>query len=271
MRTAVITVVAGRDRHLARQHEGLERLTAPADVRVVVAMDPAQAGDIRSICGPATEVVALEDPEPCLPLARARNTGARHALAAGAALLVFLDADCIPAADLVSGYRDAATRTGPALLCGPVAYLPPAPPGGYPSELAELAAPHPARPCPVAGELIGGGDHRLFWSLSFAVRDCTWRRLGGFCERYRGYGAEDTDLGQIARRRGVELCWVGGARAYHQHHPTQEPPLQHVDDILRNATIFHERWGWWPMRGWLDAFAARGLVRFDGRAWRRVG
>ena len=184
---------------------------------------------------------------------------------------MFLDADCAPAPEMVSAYHDAATRTGPALLCGPVAYLPPAPPGGYPaSGLADLAKPHPARPAPAESDLIHRGDHRLFWSLSFATRDSTWRTLGGFCERYRGYGAEDTDLGQIARTRAIELCWVGGARAYHQHHPTIEPPTQHIDDILRNAAIFHERWRWWPMRGWLDEFAARGLVTFDGRSWRRA-
>jgi hypothetical protein len=56
-------------------------------VRIVVAMDPAQTQTIRSICGPSTQVVALQHLEPCLPLARARNAGARHALAAGGELL----------------------------------------------------------------------------------------------------------------------------------------------------------------------------------------
>jgi hypothetical protein len=47
----------------------------------------------------------------------------------------------------------------------------------------------------------------------------------------------------------------------------------HLDDILRNAAIFHDRWGWWPMQGWLAAFEARGLVVRDaqGRPHRRVG
>jgi hypothetical protein len=35
------------------------------------------------------------------------------------------------------------------------------------------------------------------------------------------------------------------------------------------AAIFHECSGWWPMRGWRAAFAARGLVCFDGCGWRR--
>ena len=208
-----------------------------------------------------------------MPVARARNAGAEHALEAGAELLVFLDVDCLPGDGLLGRYRDAAGRAGPALLCGPVAYLPPAPPGGYPATgLHALADPHPARPAPPDGALERGGDHALFWSLSFAVTSATWRRIGGFSEDYVGYGGEDTDFGQLARRAGIDLCWVGGALAYHQHHLVEAPPVRHLDDILRNARIFHGRWGWWPMSGWLSAFAERGLAHYDAAAgvWRRA-
>jgi GT2 family glycosyltransferase len=159
------------------------------------------------------------------------------------------------------------------LLCGPVAYLPPAPAGGYPATgLHALAQAHPARPVPANDELQPGDDHTLFWTLSFAVRRGTWERIGGFCEHYVGYGGEDTDYGQAARRAGVDLCWVGGAWAYHQHHAGESPPLQHLDDILRNAAHFHRRWGWWPMGGWLEAFAERGLARYEPTSdrWLRV-
>ena len=37
--------------------------------------------------------------------------------------------------------------------------------------------------------------------------------------------------------------------------------MAHRADILRNGALFAERWGWWPMRGWLDELAALGLVR----------
>jgi hypothetical protein len=51
-----------------------------------------------------------------------------------------------------------------------------------------------------------------------------------------------------------------------------DPPVEHLADIVRNANRFRERWGWFPMRGWLDAFAARGLAgpEPDGAAWRVV-
>ena len=59
-------------------------------------------------------------------------------------------------------------------------------------------------------------------------------------------------------------CWAGGATAYHQHHPSENPPVGHLHDIVRNAHIFRRSWGRWPMVGWLEEFARRGLVRFDG-------
>jgi hypothetical protein len=97
-------------------------------------------------------------------------------------------------------------------------------------------------------------------------------RARGVCEQYYGYGGEDTDFGQLAARRGVVLTWIGRAWAYHQYHPSPDPPVQHLHDIIRNAGIFHRRWGWGPMGGWLHEFERRGLTAFDGRAqtWRAV-
>jgi GT2 family glycosyltransferase len=209
--------------------------------------------------------VVLHTPvDGALPLAAARNLGATTALGLGVDTLVFLDVDCLPGPDAIGAYADAASRPGTRerLLCGPVTYLPPAPAAGYSLEhLAEADAPHPARPAPAPGEIELGGPHELFWSLSFALHGDTWRRIGGFCERYTGYGGEDTDFAFTARAHGVDLAWIGSARAYHQHHPVHSPPTEHLDDILRNARVFHARWGEWPMRGWLDAFEQQGLVR----------
>jgi hypothetical protein len=261
VRTTVITTVAGRHEHLARQRA----LLGESVRHVVVAMGAGEADRCRAICDGPADVIAVPAHPDGLPLAQARNAGARRALQENAELLVFLDVDCLPGPALLRRYREAAASAGSdALLCGPVAYLPPAPRGGYPAEgLGALAAAHPARPVPPEDELQLGGDHALFWTLSFAITASTWRRVGGFCEDYVGYGGEDTDYGQLARRSGVELCWVGGAWAYHQHHPVENPPVRHVDDILRNAAIFHRRWGWWPMGGWLEAFAEQGIARRD--------
>lgn len=273
MRVAVITIAAGRKGHLARQIEGLQASRRRSDLHVVVALDQSQSGAIAAECPPGTEVVAVDGGHDRLMLAEARNAGAARALHAGADLLIFLDVDCIPGPDLIGRYAASAGELEPALLCGPVAYLPPRPRAGYAAaRLHALGKPHPARPVPREDQVLRRGDHRLFWSLSFATSGDTWMRIGGFCEDYEGYGGEDTDFGQLAHRAGVELCWVGGAWAFHQHHATATPPTQHLDDILRNARLFHRRWGWWPMVGWLNQFAAAGLARYDsGRdSWTRV-
>ncbi|RKQ93286.1 GT2 family glycosyltransferase [Solirubrobacter pauli] len=262
MRTAVITLVAGRHDHLRRQRAALD----PGVHHVVVAMGEGEVERCRAVLGDRSDVIGVDATPAGLPLARARNAGAEHALEHGAELLVFLDVDCIPSATLLPRYRDAAATTDAALLCGPVGYLPP----GADGDLHALAQPHPARPVPAEDELVPGGDHALFWTLSFAVTAGTWRRIGGFCEAYVGYGGEDTDFGQLAARAGVELVWVGGAWAYHQHHETQSPPVQHLADIVRNGGLFRDRWGWWPMGGWLQAFAERGLVRHDAATDRWV-
>lgn len=223
MRTAVITLAAGRHSHLRLQQDGLAHGRRAPDHYVVVSMADPTIQDLLANRRPAADVISLPLADGRLPLAAARNAGAARALAAGADLLIFLDVDCVPGPTLLEGYTRAAQDR--VLLCGTVAYLPPPPAHGYHlDELAGLAPPHPARPAPADGQIVRGGDPRLFWSLSFALTANTWKHIGGFCEDYTGYGGEDTDYASTAARQGVDLWWVGGAPAYHQHHPTQIPP-----------------------------------------------
>ncbi len=271
MRTALVTVAHGRHAHLERQREMVGRSRRRPDDQVLVAMADSTlsrrwAGDA------AVHLVELPAGGSGLPLAAARNAGAAAALGRGAELLVFLDVDCLPGSDLLGRYAEAAAdpEVGDSLLCGPVAYLTPPPDSGYDLNDLPEASFHPARPVPGPEELQRDGDHRLFWSLSFATTAATWHRIGGFDEAYEGYGAEDTDFGCRARAAGVPLTWVGGAAALHQWHPSESPPENHLDDILRNGAIFARRWGWWPMEGWLAAFVERGLIRWDDAARRYV-
>ena len=274
MKTAVITTARGRGAHLRRQLQGLARSDRPADIHIVVALGDPGVAEIVSEEGSPASVVELDATEP-IPIAHGRNRGAVVALQESAELLVFLDVDCIPGPELIGRYHHTAEqpRHGNALLCGPVTYLPAPGPRGYPlTELSAHINPHAARPNPGDGEVLPTTQYELFWSLSFALTAATWNKIGGFCERYRGYGGEDTDFAQCAAAQGVSMRWVGGAHAFHQFHPTIDPPVHHLEDILRNAMIFHERWGWWPMQGWLTAFEASGLIArdADGRPHRAV-
>ena len=271
MSSAVITIVHGRHDHLRAQRRGLAAAQLPPDLHVIVAIDdPAVADVVRDDTGLTTDVLPWPAHAAGLPLAAARNAGARRALAAGAETLIFLDVDCIPGPAMTSHYL-AALRTAPgSLLSGPVTYLPPLPAAELsPADLTRWRSPHPARPDPPAGQVVGGPAD-LFWSLSFAVTAPTWRRTGGFYEGFVGYGAEDTDFARIAQQAGIGLHWVGGADAYHQHHLVSTPPVEHLPDIIRNGSIFSRRHGSWPMQGWLEALRQRGLVRHEGGGWTRA-
>ena len=275
MTLAVVTIVHGRHEHLAMQQAGLLASVRAPDLHVVVAMDDPE---VEGCLGPVPyvrRVVHVPRQDDLLPLARARNIGAQTALAAGATILVFLDVDCIPAPGLLSAYEAAAMHpaTSRDLLCGPVTYLPPPPADGYDlATIASLGEPHAARPLPPAGTVERTRDgYELFWSLSFALSGETWFDIGGFDEVYLGYGGEDTDYARRAHAAGTVLAWVRDAAAFHQFHPVSAPPVEHVDDIVRNAEIFHDRWGDWPMTGWLSAFEEQGLVRrADDGTYRRI-
>lgn len=251
---AIITVARHRRAHLARQRAWLRR-NAPEAEHVIVDLggEPLTPGPERIV------EMTVTDGEP-LPLAGARNAGAR---AAHADLLVFLDVDCLPAPALVPSYADRVARHG-GVWSGPVGYLPPSDEIADWSveHLMEIARFHDGRPQPGRAP-ERAADPDLFWSLSFAVSRRDWERIGGFDEAFVGYGAEDTDFGHTARARDVQLWYDGHALAFHQHHPVSSPPVEHLDDIVVNATIFHAKWGRWPMRGWLEAFRDEGLIDWE--------
>ncbi|NQX13271.1 glycosyltransferase family 2 protein [Microbacteriaceae bacterium VKM Ac-2855] len=261
MRCVVVTIASE-----ARRAHLLNQLALLGDVPVVVVwLDAEPARDIR-----ATTLLHVPPGADGMRLAAARNAGADAALALGAELLVFLDADCVPGAELFDRYRSAAVLHSDAVLCGPVTYLAEGE-NVYDRRMLDVEAdPHPARPNPADGVVQLASGYELFWSLSFALTADTWRRGPRFDEAYEGYGAEDTDFAFAQREAGRRLAWVGGAHAHHQWHPTAKPPWQHLDDILRNGARFAERWQVWPMRGWLEAFATAGAVVESDGAWRRT-
>lgn len=262
---SVLTLVRNREAHLHQLIEGLRRSKRQPDELVIVDMSDVAA--VIPSC-PFPVVVDRFETEG-LPLAAARN---RAASSARHDHFVFLDVDCIPMSDCLGGLSSLlATIDG--LLCAEVLYLGPEDARGAwdESELRTRGKPHPARRFPAHGyrtEQNAG----LFWSLAFAIRRDRYAALGGFDAGFVGYGGEDTDFGYRAVEQGMPLIFVGGATACHQHHASHEPPVQHVCDIVRNATRFHARWRRWPMEGWLAALDDLRLVdwRHDELVFRRL-
>ena len=251
---SVLTLVKNREAHLRNLVEGLRRSSVPPDELVIVDMSdkpvPHPAADF-----PVRLVRLATD---ALPLAQARNIAASYA---SSRALLFLDVDCIPGPGLVPAMADALKQRD-ALICAEIRYLT----AGDATEgqwsdasLSAAGVSHPARRFPPAG-LVAEPNFGLFWSLAFGVSASAFKRIGGFDEEFTGYGAEDTDFAFRARENDLDLLFLGGPCAYHQHHGVFDPPLQHFSDIVRNARTFYARWRIWPMHGWLDAFADRGLL-----------
>jgi GT2 family glycosyltransferase len=264
---SVLTPARDRTGHLAALVEGLNRAAGAPRFELLVGRmggeDPAPAlGRARGFAARAIEVDGEE-----LPLA-----GARNALAAAAAgeLLVFLDADCVPSAGLLAAYAEALAARD-VLAVGETRYLPRGfrADGAVEAALRRAARGHPERiglfPAP---GIVGVDDrHELFWSLNFAVRRDTFaERIGGFDGDYRGYGIEDTDFAMRAARADVRLAWVGGALAFHQHHPPTRLRDDGVPALVANVRRYRERWGTWPARGWLEELAGLGLIEWDEEA-----
>lgn len=266
---AVVTIVAGRHDHLRNQQRGLATGRRVPDIYVVVGMGDEDALAITR-SGPLADTACTVrcislSPTTALPLAAARNAGAAAALAAGAETLIFLDVDCVPSTETVPTYAEAvADESDARLYCGVVRYLPEGADAAHPIKTGDpIGRPHELRPDPGTGQFEVSDDWPLFWSLSFAVSASTWSAIGGFCEAYHGYGAEDTDLGYRAHRKSIDIHWLGGADVFHQFHETSSPPIQHLTDIVANAQTFHSLWGFWPMLGWLRRFRELGLTHYD--------
>ena len=162
---------------------------------------------------------------------------------------------------------DAPDGGGPRVACGDVAYEPPPSTAGASAGAGSRPRHHPARPpchptasawwttCPCSGRCPSPSRRGTSPSSGASTRTTS------------GTAREDTDFGQRLARSGGQLLFVGGAGAVHQYHPSPSPPVQHVADIVANANVFADKWGWWPMQTWLEQFRDRGLARRgpDGR------
>ncbi|GAB3271104.1 glycosyltransferase family 2 protein [Kineosporia babensis] len=263
MSLAVVTTVAGRRPHLARQLEGLQRQTRPADHLVIVRMDQ-QDVTVPPIAAEHVAVLDIPQQNGQLPLSAARNLGAR---ATEAEQIVFLDVDCIPGASLVEAYAKALSQAD-GLVSGPLRYLEPdaVQDSWTEADLYRHSHQHPARPAPEPGEIVQDDRHELAWTTSLGINRRDFDRINGFDERFVGYGGEDTDFGIRAQAAGLGVWWSGDAVAFHQHHDTQSPPTRHLAAIVRNSALFKQIHGWYPMQGWLEEFRRRGLIDFDPAA-----
>ncbi len=254
MTISICTLAHGRAPHLVNLVQGLARQSRAPDELIVAVMQPAPY-DLPDVGFPVRQIITGGQG---IPLAAARNAAAREA---SGEHLLFLDVDCIPDPSFVADYAQH-LDTMDVLLMGEVLYLPAgATDAGLDFDcFMAIGVRHSERAGPPETPLGACSDYRCFWSLNFAMRRDTFLAVGGFDERYIGYGGEDTDFGRVVATAGVPLLWCQGARAYHQYHPHHMPPVHHVDSVIANAARFRDKWGHFTMEHWLRAFTLMGLV-----------
>ena len=257
MTISVCTLASGRAAHLHNLVLGLNAQDVPPD-ELVIAVMQAEPYVLPDTDFPVRQLMIGGEG---IPLAAARN---RTAQAATGETLIFLDVDCIPDPGFVGDYARLLEHMD-VLLMGEMLYLP----SGATADgidiarFAEVGVKHSERAGPPVGPIGDCSDYRCFWSLNFAMRRSTFFAVGGFDERFVGYGGEDTDFGRMVAEAGVPLHWVRGARAYHQHHAHHMPPVHHIDSVIANAARFRDKWGHFTMEHWLRAFTLMGLVRLQ--------
>ncbi|MFW6413055.1 MAG: glycosyltransferase family 2 protein [Oceanicaulis sp.] len=251
MSAAVLSLVRGRERHLANMLAGLACQTRPADETVVAYMQD----DPPAVSAPLPVRFVPAPGEP-MPLAAARNRAAR---ASGADVLIFLDVDCVPHDGLVEAFC-AAVEPGRVVM-GDARYLSETDDASGAFETLWAGAKrHPARPAPEDGEARPLSSMNELWSLCFALPRDLFETAGGFDEAFTGYGGEETDFAARLDALGAKLWFAPQARAVHQWHAVDIPPLKHFDAIIANARRFRDKHGRWCMEYWLGQFAAAGYV-----------
>lgn len=267
MTISVCTLAKGRARHLENLVIGLRRSVRPPRELVIGVMQP-ERYRLPESSFPIRQVVIGGSDDGALCLAHGRNAAAARA---SGDLLVFLDADCIPHPTLLDDYAAAAAqRQG--VFMGEVGYLA----QGATDEgvdfdrFEEVAVRHIERPEPPQREAERCENARSFWALNFAIAAKDFAAIGGFDERYVGYGGEDGDFARTLAANSLPLWWVRGAKAYHQFHPHHVPPVHHLDSVLANAARHQEKWGEPTMEQWLRAFTLMGLIKRDDDGWRKL-
>jgi validoxylamine A glucosyltransferase len=79
---------------------------------------------------------------------------------------------------------------------------------------------------------------RLAWTGNLSVDAKTFHSVGGFDERFTGWGAEDMELAYRLHRFGARLRWSDEARAVECPHPRDMP--SNIASNRRNLQLFYE-------------------------------
>lgn len=213
-RVSVVIAHYRQPAQLARTWAALCVQTLPP-VEVVIADDGSDPPPVPPRGGPPVRVVTQADRG--FRAAAARNLGARHTRGE---VLVFLDADTVPEPEFLEHLTRRVALCPDVLAVGRRRHadLADLPLGAHPASAAEIPEPGwLARGYADSRDLLDadGRSFRYVISAVLACRRSLYDRLGGFDERFVGYGGEDWDLAYRAWNSGAVLVHERAAVAWH--------------------------------------------------------
>jgi glycosyltransferase involved in cell wall biosynthesis len=231
---AVVVPVFNRVGLLRNTIAGLGAQSYPVDLVEVIVADDGSTEDVAGAIADLTEGIRLtvvRQEHEGYGAGRARNLGAGHA---GAEVLVFIDADCIPDPELIARHASWHRRAANLVVIGSRQHL-----DSSRLDAADLAAGRVRlRERVVAGEAAGSAAtpddfRRLFYrrtanlrtgdeafrslvSSNFSVRRDRFFEVGGFSPDFTRWGGEDTELGWRLFTSGMVFLPENAAAIYHQ-------------------------------------------------------
>ncbi|NDW16036.1 glycosyl transferase family 2 [Alteromonas genovensis] len=99
-------------------------------------------------------------------------------------------------------------------------------------------------------------------SAMFFIRKADFEKTNGFDETYDGYGLNDEDFFTQCRNVGLSLT-DHPSIVFSPSRDLTRCPVNHLLDFVHNAQIFREKWGFYPRKDILCAYADKGLINKD--------
>lgn len=223
---SVIVPCFEQQEELALTLAGLERQRFPRGLFEVVVVDDGSEPPLAPPSETTLELRVVRQERRGFGLARARNAGAR---AAAHDILVFLDGDMIPEAEMLAAHARWHETVSDALTLGFRRYVSVRGIGAGEvrnrrGSLEELFRGRPSDPHWIEGHLARTDEltapredlFRVITGANFAVGRAFFEEVGGFDESFARWGGEDTEFAYRAQVRGGLLVPVRAAANWHQ-------------------------------------------------------